>query len=302
MPPNKPHGTPELLAAVRASGIDPDADEWDQGEFEAVENGEEPEEPFGSEQPEDSGDEALEEFPENWFGHNIREYAEEYGVEAAKAHFEALQDSNRAASRRIQELAESRKQAHERQTQERFQIQETPEPVELTDEEALEAMGISPQLLEYEDMGKPVAQLAKVALELNNKLEETNRALQSSQWEQEFWGTFNELQSAEGQVPYAREDIEAFAAERGLFDAEALYWMLAGPVARRAGTGSQPKPKAPANRQQREMRGLKKGISTKGRGASRQGATAPGKPKSMREAYEIALKQKNLTDFEAIQD
>ena len=261
---------PELLEAARKAGA-PDVpksveelENDDNLEPEPTKQGEgvkpEPSEPS-------DGDDDLSKFPEDYFGKNIKEYAEEHGVEAAETFYDALKDANRVANSRLQEIAELRKQAEEEARKTRVVEEAKPEEKkELTDEELFEANGLDPSLLQYDEM-KPLTVVLRRQQAMEESMAASQQERQYTEWENNFFGTLDKLQSSEGKIldtdgnPVDNQTLQEFAIENNIYDADALYWRIMGPMrSQKTPTIADPERK----QRKREISGVKRRRGTSG--------------------------------------
>lgn len=296
--------TPGLLEAAAKAGMpgvslpEPPADTDDDIQNPGTPQPDEvtPDKGAQPEPPESGGDEDdLSQFPENYFGENIKEYAEANGVEAAKAYFKGLQDANRVGNRRLQEIAELRKAAEEEAKKEaakkRVVDTQQPEPEELSDEELLEQAGIDPSVLQYEELGKPLVAMLRRQVELESKLEAAASDAQGREWENQFFGALDKLQSEHGKITYedgtpvSKADLEEFAIEINTYDPEALYWRIMGPV-----LANRPAPKPSSDK-----RDLKRSISQPRRKGGAAGSTQGKPPRTLAEHLEASKQKLGLT-------
>lgn len=279
--------TPELEAAARAAGINLDAEEEElEPEFEEEEV---VEEPTGSEPPETTDSET--ELPDTFFGHDIKGYREKFGDEAATEYYNALAEADRAANKRIRELSAALK-AREEDTQPTIQEPQVEAEEEISDEDLLVRYGMSPDLLQYEDFGKPIVAMLRNQIALEGRLDNLQKTSEAEAWSNQFFGTFDKLQSEYGDLGVDHRTLEQVAVDRNIFDAEALYWLMAGPVNRAAAT-RQPTTKKQG---QGDLRKLKKAVSNTRRRSSAPGSVGQGKPKTLQEAFEAARKSQGISE------
>lgn len=264
--------------------FEPEGDLTVEDELEFEEDVDVSDESDKGNEPEPLESDAGEDIPDEYFGYRLADIED---PEAKKATYEALQEANRVANRRLQEIAELRKQAEEeaRKTLPTQQAPESDEPAELSDEELLIQAGMDPELLQYDDFGKPLVALLRRQAELEKALEGQAQASEAEKWERQFYGKLEALEAENGAIPYDRETVEAFALERNVFDPEALYWTIMGPVLREAAKSPNPQPK----------RDLKRQVGGQPRRrASAPGATQLKTPKTLKEAFEVAKQQHNV--------
>lgn len=247
------------------------------------------EEPEGSEPPESGASE--EEIPDEYFGIRLADIQDEA---VRKQTYDTLQEANRVANRRYQEIAEMRKEA-EAATRER-RVTAEPEDSEEedlpeSDEELLRAIGLDPELLRYDELTKPLAALARRTLTVERELQGMSQSSEAEKWERNFFGTLESLEDQHGAIPYDRAVIEEVAVERNIYDPEALYWAIMGPV--RAAATVDRQPKAPAKD---AVRDLKRTIGTprKARGGAKGATTSKAKPATLQEAFEQARQKHNV--------
>lgn len=249
------------------------------------EPGKAPGEPLSPEpgSPSTEGDD--QEIPDEYFGVKLSEIPDEA---ARKQVFETLQQANKVTNARFQELAELRKQAEE-EARKVLPERQAPgdEPTERTPEELLVAAGLDPELLRYDEIGKPVVALLERLMGLEEQLQGVTQQTESQAWEAKFFGKLEGLESKFGEIPYEREDVEAFAIERNIYDPDALYWAIMGPVLREAAVDRVP--------QNNAVRDLKRQVGSGNRKrSSAPGSTQGGKPTTLQEAYEAAKTHHNV--------
>lgn len=298
---------PEMLEAARLAGVqglpDPEEPEVSDDNDQHLDDtanldtsSDKGVKPDSSESDNDQDD--LSQFPEEFFGTNIREYAEEHGVEAATAFHNALKDANRVSNRRMQEIAELRKTAEADAAKDAATRRVTDEasqepPVELSDEDLLTQFGLDPAVLQYEELGKPLVALVKSQTALQTQLANLTKEAESQAWETDFFGTLDTLQKESGTitdesgVPVDRVDLEEFAIENNIYDPAALYWRLMGPVL--ASKPVPPKPATPARRD------LKRSLSGPKRKAGAAGSVTGQPPKTLREHFDAAKEAAGVT-------
>jgi hypothetical protein len=212
------------------------------GDFNKSEGAEEVEEPEEVEdqqesdkgiEPEPSESDDGEEIPDEYFGFRLSDIED---PEAKKATYDSLRQANRVANRRLQEIAELRKTAEEEarktvpQPSQQAASEEETNFSDMTDEEILAQAGLDPDILQYEDFGKPVAEMVRRQLRLEQKLEGQTNASEAEAWERKFYTQLDTLQETHGNLPFDRETVEAYAIERNVFDPDALYWSHDGPI------------------------------------------------------------------------
>lgn len=228
-----------------------------------------------------------EDVPDEYFGVRLDHITD---PEAKRATFETLKEANRVSNRRLQEIAELRKQAEEEARQQLPAPQQVEQPEEidyssLSDEELLAQAGLDPDLLQYEDFGKPVAEMVRRQLALEQRLEGMSQASEAEKWESQFYGKLESLESTHGKLPYDRETIESYAIERNIFDPDALYWSVMGPVLREAAQ----QPQGPDPRRE-----LKRKVGGQPRRGSSPGSIQTKKPETLKEAFEVAKQKHNV--------
>lgn len=283
--------------------VDDDDDDFLNG-LEPNDDGEtSPKADDSANQPAGDGDDDLAKFPENFFGENIRAYAEEHGVEAAETYYNALQDANKVANSRLREISEERKKLEEVIRAKELERRTTaPEPNDaddprnMSDEDALAAFGMDPDLLEYESVGKPIAQMARELLATRQQFEHVSRESAADRAEREWHSKLDSIEATEGKMTYEdgtpipRADLEQFAIEKRILDPEALYWTVMGPVFAKKNAKVTKK----ADATDKKVRDLKRSISTPRRRGGSGKATQVAKPQSLKDHLENAAKGMNV--------
>lgn len=219
----------------QSTAHDDEVDDDEQGEETKSDEGIEPNPPES-----DDGDDDLSKFPENYFGKDVRAFAKEHGAEAAEEYFNTLKEASRVVSTRLQELREAEKAAEEaRKAKAAEQLAAEPEdtePEEISDEDLLSQNGFDPDLLQYEEVGKPIVALLRRQLALEENVQSQSQEQQNAAWENQFFSRVDELAGENGKItfddgtPVDRATLTKYAIENDIYNADALYWNLMGPI------------------------------------------------------------------------
>ena len=223
---------------------------------------------------EDTDDEWPEDVPESYMGIKLKGVV---APVAAKEHFTALKEQERVVNSRLAEIAEARKN-----TKPETVIPETPQaPEPLSVEAQLTALGMDPDVIEQVGL----MPLASKLLELDSSFNSSQEQAQASEWERNFHKELDSLEKDNGELPYERDDIVAYAMAEDIYNPRALYWDIAGPLREAANTALAKKVKAAETK----VATVKKAVKGTRRQSSK-GTTGPVKFKNIADAMAAAKK------------
>jgi hypothetical protein len=269
MKPGKPDRTADGIAQS-LEGLEDDTDEGAEA----------------PEQPESVTEEDEEEVPTEYMGHDLAHLPSDARQEVINV----LKEQDRVVNRRMQEIADDRKKLAEEARTRRpaLESQEVEVEQELDLDQIAESLGIDTKHAYYEDLKPFLSPILGKLYESENKLSEWEQASTARTWEQEFDGKLSSLQKDFGTLPYDLDTIKEAAIENNVFDANAIYWSVMGPLQHKAADEFRKR----SGTQKDALRDLKKGLSsTKARSSARGTTSAQGKPKNILEAFELAKAQ-----------
>lgn len=286
-------GLMDAVAAAKASGAINPEPEPDNNPEPTNDLPEEPTEPTpGSGLEPSEGEPSSDPVPDSYMGFDLTSIEDD---EARRAAYDSLREADRVANARLREAAEARKQAEEKAREEalqsRYTQQPEPEVEELSDEELLATNGFDPEILKYEDYGKPIVQLLRNQLNQQAEVEAMRQQQAAAAWENQFFAQFEALEDQYGELPYDRQTIEQHAIENNIGDPSALYWSIAGPIHAQQARGS-------FGQQPSQVRETKRRVAAgvRPRTSSPEAVTPDTKPKSLIDIYKQSKKAQEIPE------
>lgn len=263
---------------------DKDADRVSASPGEETEEAESSED---SDQPEPGTDEVEAKFKDEYFGVNIREFADRFGTEAANELFETLEQTNRVVNRKLQEYAERRDNPESA-------APETEAPAEVSDEDILRSFGLDPSNPYLEDIAPGLVAMGREVMAVRESLNQTASQSEAVEFERNFNAQLSTLENEHGSLGVDRDAVIQLAIDNEVFNPTALYWMVRGP-AEKAARGHLQKSTSQIESQVAAIK--KKVASPRGRTSAKNTTGAPVRPKNIFEAAELAKKQTGVSRF-----